>query len=152
MKKEKGRDMIRPILKNISCFEDINNIYDFCLYMEADIGEKECDGWDGADTFHFYMVTPRWLEKNLTEEKIIVEKGYFVVNESQLQFDIELVEREIKKILRRCVRETWEEAALAINEYLNWEYYDPNYGICEFYKSSRKVDIQVEILTKKKEE
>lgn len=54
-----------------------------------------------------------------------------------MEDNIAYVTREIKKLLLQCARETWEEVALAINYYLDWEYYDPSCGICDFYLTTR---------------
>lgn len=54
-----------------------------------------------------------------------------------MEDNIAYVTREIKKLLLQFARETWEEVALAINYYLDWEYYDPSCGICDFYLTTR---------------
>jgi len=53
--------------------------------------------------------------------------------------NLNYVTEEINKLLLQCARESWEETALAINYYLNWEYYDPKKGICDFYKITRNI-------------
>ncbi|MEY9095866.1 hypothetical protein [Paenibacillus sp. RC84] len=37
------------------------------------------------------------------------------------------METEIRKILKDCIRPTWEEAVGAINRHLNWEYDNNQY-------------------------
>nr|WP_235442561.1 Imm8 family immunity protein [Bacillus sp. FJAT-27238] len=73
---------------------------------------------EGVEYFYFRIISSKRLLSMLKEDSIIDCRATFIVNE----FTIELIEREINKILEDCVRSTWEEVAQAINRYLCWEY------------------------------
>lgn len=127
--------MIIPVLKKIDDIEEPNDIKDFLLPLVAYIG---IEGEKGADCFYFRTITPRRLGKIYSDNKDGLLRAVFIVNGSSMVENIDYVTEEINKILLTCARNTWEETALAINYYLNWEYYDPQKGICDFYKNSRK--------------
>ncbi len=117
--------MIEPVLKRIVIYnEPKKNSDDFVTAASADIG---VDGSDGADYFYFRIMTPKKLLSILEEDKIMDGRATFIIN----NYDISLVEKEINKILKDCVRATWEECALAINQNLNWEYYNIQYETYE---------------------
>ncbi|MED1918535.1 Imm8 family immunity protein, partial [Bacillus thuringiensis] len=80
-----------------------------------DIGTKD---EEGVEYFYFRIISSKRLLSMLKEDSIIDCRATFIVNE----FNIELIEREINKILKDCIRSTWEEVAQAINRYLCWEY------------------------------
>lgn len=126
--------MIKPVLKYILNIEEPDDIKDFIMLLEAGIAEESDEG---ADLFSFYITTPIGILNFIDEEDDFPIRGVFIVNGVNMKSNIELVQNKINKILERCARETWEEVALAINYYLNWEYYDPSCGICEFYLTTR---------------
>lgn len=128
--------MVIPILKCISDVEEPVDIDDFVMHLEACIN---VEGDQGADCFSFRMMTPKRLEKLLMETEGVLLRAVFIVNGLNMQENINFVTREINEILKKCIRNTWEETALAINYYLNWEYYDPRKGICDFYKKTRNI-------------
>ncbi|MFW5438869.1 Imm8 family immunity protein [Paenibacillus apiarius] len=107
--------MIVPVLKATHTFYEPEIKDDFCISVVADIGIKD---FDGADQFYFSVISPKALKKELEEEQIIGGRGYLIAK----LFDIDLVRAHITNILNDCIRPTWEEAALAINRHLCWEY------------------------------
>lgn len=128
--------MIVPILKCILDVEEPENIEDFVMHLEACINVA---GDQGADCFSFRIMTPKRLEKLSIEMGAMLLRAVFIVNGSNMEENINYIAGEINKILLGCARDTWEETALAINYYLNWEYYDPKKGICDFYKNTRNL-------------
>lgn len=128
--------MIIPILNCILDVEEPEDIKDFVMHLEACINTE---GDEGADCFSFRMMTPKRLEKLSEEVGATLLRAVFIVNGSNMEENLNYVTEEIKKLLLRCSRESWEETALAINYYLNWEYYDPKKGICDFYKATRNL-------------
>ncbi|MFC6651477.1 Imm8 family immunity protein [Paenibacillus rhizoplanae] len=72
----------------------------------------------GSDCFHFQVLTPEFVLNSLCENKILNGRGIFIVQ----NYSEELLVTEINKILQDCIRPTWDEAAIAINRYLSWEY------------------------------
>ena len=94
-------------------------IDDFVIAADADIGEKE---FNGFDCFHFRIVTPKRLMKWLEEDKIINGRATFIVNGSTMEENVKIVENEINSILQKCDKPSLEEIIKAINLYLEWEY------------------------------
>jgi len=124
-----------PELKGIELFPIVKPdfIDDFWLGGDAHIGIK---GEIGADHFRFGLITPKKLLTIVQEKRIFNGRMMFVVNESDMKTNLALVKTEINKFLPECTRDTWEEVALAINNYLEWEYFDLSSGICAFYKKN----------------
>jgi len=132
--------MLIPELKFIELIKKPNEpfmIDDFAFQAIAHIGLLGEER--GADYFYFLMATPKALLTAFKENHIVNRRAMFIVNESKIESDLELVKMQITEFLLDCKRETWEEVALAINYCLDWEYYDPAYGICEYYKKSRNL-------------
>lgn len=140
--------MVIPILKWIANIEEPDNIEDFFMILEACISEE---GDEGEDFFSFQIMTPKRLKNILEQDKIFSDRSVFIVNEITMELNIELVKREINKMLKRCARETWEETALAINYFLKWEYYDPSIGICDYYLQTRNLKKQQFYIEKNEE-
>lgn len=130
--------MLVPYLENIDDIEEPNNIENFVMGLVAYIGVK---GEIGSDCFYFRIVTPKRLEILYNNADPIV-RSLFIVNGTTMQENIEYVTKEVNRLLLQCARETWEETALAINYYLDWEYYDPSIGICDYYLQSRNLKKQ----------
>jgi hypothetical protein len=120
--------MLEPVLKNIVLRGEPENISDFVIGANADIG---IDGHDGVEYFYFRMITPKRIIKFLNEDKIVDGRATFIVNELDMESNIKLVESYINKILEDCVRESWIEVAKAINRYLEWEYDNIQYETLE---------------------
>jgi len=137
--------LIRPVLRDISLVgakdyinefrDDSFSIDDFIMAAVADISDKDSPG---ADCFYFRILTPKRLNMLLTIDKILFGRAVYVVNEKDMLSNINLFKENINSFLPSCARETWEEVALAINCYLEWEYYDPASGICQFYLDTKK--------------
>ncbi|MCI9053417.1 Imm8 family immunity protein [uncultured Clostridium sp.] len=128
--------MITPVLDCILDIEEPEDIKDFVMHLEACIGEK---GEEGSEYFSFRIITPKRLQKLSKEIGPMLLRSIFVVTGSSMKENIDYVTQEINKLLLECSRNTWEETALAINYYLDWEYYDPKQGICDYYKISRNL-------------
>lgn len=128
--------MIIPVLKGIDDIAEPVDIDDFLMPLVAYIGVND---EEGADCFFFRIITPKRLAKVYCENEDTLLRSVFIVNGSNMQENVSYITKEINKLLLICVRDTWEETALAINYYLNWEYYDPQKGICDFYKNTRNL-------------
>ncbi|MFB7817172.1 Imm8 family immunity protein [Paenibacillus chitinolyticus] len=116
--------MVIPLLKRILISNEPQSDDDFVVPAIADIGPKDVDG---VDYFYFRIMTPKKMLSILNEDKIMDGRATFIVNE----FNLDLVEKEINKILEDCIRPTWDEVAKAINRYLNWEYDNIQYETLE---------------------
>lgn len=115
--------MIIPVLKGIDLPTEVKKVTDFSIDAVAYIGSENDER---KDRFYFKMITPLRVTKIVSKGKMQFGRAIFIVNQPSMSANIESVENEIKKLLLDCSRETWEETALAINYYLNWEFYDPN--------------------------
>lgn len=107
--------MVVPVLKGIDIIEIKDGLKGSKLRGTAYIAEEDDVG---SDCFHFQVLTPEYVIKSLNENKMLNCRATFIVQ----NFELELLETEIKEILKDCIRPTWEEAAKAINRHLNWEY------------------------------
>lgn len=105
-----GVVVVTPVLKGIDLIENQYGIKGTAYIAEEnDIG---------SDCFHFQVLTPEFVLNSLCENKILNGRGIFIVQ----NYSEELLVTEINKILQDCIRPTWDEAAIAINRYLSWEY------------------------------
>lgn len=107
--------MVIPVLKGLDIIEIKDGLKGSKLRGTAYIAEEDDTG---SDCFHFQVLTPEYVTKSLIENKMLNCRATFIVQ----NFELELLEIEIKEILKDCIRPTWEEAANAINRHLNWEY------------------------------
>jgi len=107
--------LVVPVLKGIDIIEIKDGLKGSKLRGTAYIAEEDDVG---SDCFHFQVLTPEYVIKSLNENKMLNCRATFIVQ----NFELELLETEIKEILKDCIRPTWEEAAKAINRHLNWEY------------------------------
>lgn len=95
--------------------EDPENCW---IVLQADIGLD--DGTQAADTFTFYICTPKKLSAIVKEEKHQLGRHLIIVD----QFDWELLESTIVKICDEATGENWEEIAEQISRYGHWEFED----------------------------
>jgi len=84
---------------------------DCSIFVEANIGLQD---EEGSDIFSFYVVTPKALQQDTPRWG----RGLLIVN----RFSWETVETSIKKLLRHCNGDDWEEIASELNKRLHWEF------------------------------
>jgi hypothetical protein len=116
--------LVVPQLRRILISNEPQSDDDFVVPAIADIGPKDVVG---VDYFYFRIMSPKRMFSILNENKVMDGRAIFLVKE----FDIDLVEREINKLLEDCIRPSWDEVAIAINRYLNWEYDNIQYETLE---------------------
>ena len=89
-----------------------------CVMMYADIGPK---GSEGADNFHFSVVTPNFLALH---PETRWGTGYLLVPE----FSWPAVERMVQRMVSSTSAPTWQEAAQKLCRYMSWEFdnYQPH--------------------------
>ncbi|MGW9125341.1 Imm8 family immunity protein [Paenibacillus chitinolyticus] len=107
--------MVIPVLKGIDIIEIQDDLKGSKFRGTAYIAEEDDVG---SDCFYFEVLTPEYVRESFIENKILNGRATFIVQ----NFESDLVETEIRKILKDCIRPTWEEAVRAINRHLNWEY------------------------------
>ncbi|WP_116062013.1 Imm8 family immunity protein [Cohnella phaseoli] len=139
--------MIKPILKNLIITGN-PNIYGKLQFTETeDIGDDfylsgtACIGTEdseGEDNFDFGIITPKALERELRNEKIVLGMQYFIVD----KLDFELIIGKINQILSKQQGETWKQVAESLSPYFRWEYTDSTQldlvGLLEMIKHSKK--------------
>ncbi len=139
--------MIKPILKNLISTGN-PNIYGKLQFTETeDIGDDfylsgtACIGTEdseGEDNFDFGIITPKALERELRNEKIVLGMQYFIVD----KLDFELIIGKINQILSKQQGETWKQVAESLSPYFRWEYTDSTQldlvGLLEMIKHSKK--------------
>ncbi|ASA19815.1 Imm8 family immunity protein [Paenibacillus donghaensis] len=124
--------MIIPKLKGIDFVGNPEKQTNFNVRATAYISEENDKG---ADCFHFQVISLEFLARFLSENNVFDGRATFNVSE----FDLDLLELEINKILKDCIRPTWDEVAKAINRYLRWEYDNIQYFSSE--EVQRRVDL-----------
>ncbi|MFK4305315.1 hypothetical protein ABH892_005500 [Paenibacillus sp. RC254] len=124
--------MIIPVLKGIDFVRNPEEQTNFNVRATAYTSEVNDKG---ADCFHFQVVSPEYLAKFLSENNIFDGRATFIVS----KFDLALLELEVNKILKDCIRPTWDEVGKAINRHLRWEYDNIQ------YMSSEEVQLRVDL-------
>jgi hypothetical protein len=119
--------LIKPVLKDLILIgnpamfgkleidETVDVGDDFLLNGTACIGTEESDA---CDFFDFTIISPKALEQKLETTKFICGRAYFIVK----KLDIKLLREEINTIVSNCQGDNWEEIALRLSPYFNWEY------------------------------
>ncbi len=113
--------MIKPILNEFMWWETPEHIDDFVQPLIAYINFEE-DGAMDEDSFTFSILTPKYIEGLFNMQKILNGKAIFIVNESSMQNNINIIRNELIKILDLSQRDTWEETAMLISQYITWDY------------------------------
>ncbi|WP_116062607.1 Imm8 family immunity protein [Cohnella phaseoli] len=104
------------------------------IYQEQHVSEDS----EGEDNFDFGIITPKALEKELRNEKIVLGMQYFIVD----KLDFELIIGKINQILSKQQGETWKQVAESLSPYFRWKYTDSTQldldGLLEMIKHSKK--------------
>ncbi|KJD42568.1 Imm8 family immunity protein [Paenibacillus terrae] len=124
--------MIIPVLKGIDFVGDPKEQMNFNVRATAYISEENDKG---ADCFHFQVISPEYLAEFLSENNVFDGRATFIVS----KFDLASLELEVNKILKDCIRPTWDEVGKAINRHLRWEYDNIE------YMSSEELQTRVEL-------
>ncbi len=103
------KGLISPDLTIRSSPEDPKNC---SVLIEANIGPK---GSEGSEIFNFVVVTPQWLEAN---SEVRWGKGYLLLPE----FTWQAVERMLERLITSASGESWQEIAIKLSRYMDWEY------------------------------
>jgi hypothetical protein len=97
--------------------EDPENCW---IVLQADIGLD--DGTEAADTFTFYICTPKKLATIVIDEKYQLGRHLIVVD----RFEWQLIESIVLKICSEAIGEDWEGIAKYISRFGHWEFEDYN--------------------------
>ncbi|MCA1032517.1 immunity 8 family protein [Bacillus timonensis] len=94
-----------------------NELDDFTIDIQVDIGPKE---GEGSETFSLTVCSPKRLEKTLKERPYEVEIGRGLL--IMVDFNIDVIENTIIKIIDNCKRPTWEAVSQALSTYFYGEF------------------------------
>jgi Immunity protein 8 len=103
------KGLISPDLRKPLTPEDPMNC---SVLIEANIGQK---GSDGSEIFNFVVVTPQWLVAN---SEVRWGKGYLLLPE----FSWQEIERMIGRLITSASGESWQEIAIKLSKYMDWEF------------------------------
>ncbi|MEH7651682.1 Imm8 family immunity protein [Bacillus safensis] len=111
--------MIEPEIVSFSIrSEDYGKeLDDFTIDIQVDIGPK--DG-EGSETFSLTVCSPKRLEKILKERPNEVEIGRGLL--IMIDFNVDIIEYTIDKIIENCKRPTWGAVSQALSSYFYGEY------------------------------
>jgi hypothetical protein len=77
-------------------------------------------GEPGADLFYFHVCSPRWIETNPPPKGFEFMHGFLVLT----RWDHKVVVRAIKDLCLRTEGADWQEVAMKLSRYGNWEFAD----------------------------
>lgn len=91
-----------------------------CVKISADIGVR---GKEAADQFNFYAITPEFL---VIHPEARWGRGYLLLPE----FSWNEVERMLERLISSISANSWDDAAMKLCNYLEWEFenYQPANG------------------------
>ena len=90
----------------------------FNLYVQAEIGP---DNDNGSNIFGFNICNTKWIDENL--ESAIFGKGLIIVN----NYNFEKIKEKIENLCSKIQEDTWNDLAIRISRYGQWEYEDYKY-------------------------
>jgi len=114
---------MKPFLKYITSpdiddLEKFNSVKeDFCYLIQAFFGPTS---GDGEESFDFLVCSPKWLEAEAEKDKLIFGKGLIITNE----FNLIYVKNMLSSLCNRVSGKNWEEIAIKLSRYGNWEFED----------------------------
>ena len=114
-------DQIYPQLKRLSS-PDIHDFDSFqpddedcfAFLLDALFGPERADG---EESFSMMVCTPKWLERELEERKVISGRNYLVVK----QYDIDAIRSYLNHYAARCSGENWQVVAQKLSRIGSWE-------------------------------
>lgn len=83
-----------------------------CVSIRAQIGIR---GKEASEQFNFYAITPEFL---LESPEVRWGRGYLLLPE----FSWNEVERMLERLISGISVDSWQDAALRLNNYLEWEF------------------------------
>jgi len=89
----------------------------FSFLIQAMIGVKG-ETWE--ESFDVEVCTPKWLQKNYTEDDILISSRFLIVQ----KYDYQKIVETINKFLAHCKGETWNDLAAQISRMGRWEFED----------------------------
>lgn len=85
------------------------------IYAEFEIGP---DDSPGGDNFSASIVNISYLDSRLSEDPYILPLKFIIMKE----FSAVLLREIVERICRRCMADSWDEAAHKLLAYFDWEF------------------------------
>ncbi|EGH43596.1 MULTISPECIES: immunity 8 family protein, partial [Pseudomonas syringae group] len=88
---------------------------DFSFLLQAMIGPAD---EDGEESFDIEVCTPKWIEKNLGADEVLIGMHYLIVRE----YNYQKIVRAIEKFLLDCSGTNWSEVSKKVSRLGFWEF------------------------------
>ena len=87
----------------------------FCFLLQVMIGPA---GEDGEESFDIEVCTPKWIEKNLRADEVLIGLHYLIVRE----FNYQKIVLVVENFLVGCLGESWSEVSKKVSRLGFWEF------------------------------
>jgi hypothetical protein len=99
---------------------DLENYHPECsdcfnFLLQAMIGPA---GEDGEESFDIEVCTPKWMEKNLGVDEVLIGMHYLIVRE----YNYQKIVLAIEKFLLGCSGASWSEVSRKVSKLGSWEF------------------------------
>lgn len=115
--------MSKLILKGIDFGAENLDVYipqtpnNFCVWLTLAIGSIDVEG---TNLFQVGVCTVTWLEHQLSGKDAYPMRHMILVE----RFDVEVIKKEIHKIMLDAERPTWEQSVSVLSRHFAWEFED----------------------------
>ncbi|PWK46011.1 immunity 8 family protein [Pseudomonas sp. OV226] len=99
---------------------DLENYHPECsdnfgFLLQAMIGPA---GEDGEESFDIEVCTPKWIEKNLGADEVLIGMHYLIVRE----YNYQKIVHSIETFLLNCSGANWSEVSRKVSRLGLWEF------------------------------
>ncbi|MCT4708745.1 immunity 8 family protein [Enterobacteriaceae bacterium H11S18] len=116
---------MKPLLKKLRSLEIEDSLInywpgipdDFGSWIRVSVGP---DDQEGAEYFDMLICTPKWLQKELLKNSVILGRGTIIVDE----YDYDKIVGFIEKEVAQCDADDWPGIAQKLSRIGFWEYED----------------------------
>jgi hypothetical protein len=78
------------------------------------------EGEEGEESFDIEVCTPRWLEETYSMDDVVIGRHHLIIR----HYNYQRIVATIKKFLRNCTGESWNEIAEKVSRLGKWEFED----------------------------
>lgn len=89
----------------------------FAFLLQVMVGPR---GGEGEESFDVEVCTPQWLMDNPSQSSVLLGWPRLIV----YRYDIDEIEKVIRRFCSSCRAETWREVALQVGRLGRWEFDD----------------------------
>jgi hypothetical protein len=116
MTKAQLRHLHSPDVTDLRSFAPEDPTY-VGLLIQAMIGP---DGEAGAESFDFFVCTPKWLADQVGENEVRSGRHHLLIG----RYDFAVVEKAIQRVCKDAVGANWEVVASHLARFGKWEFED----------------------------